>query len=124
MGRKKNINKKIKMKEEISFEDFLSVDIRIGTIIEVKSFPKARKAAYQLTIDFGSIGIKKSSAQITDLYSKEELLHKQVSAVINLKPRQIANFLSECLVLGVYNKEGKVVILKASNSIKKGEQVR
>ena len=68
--------------------------------------------------------IKKSSAQITDLYSKEELLHKQVSAVINLKPRQIANFLSECLVLGVYNKEGKVVILKASNSIKKGEQVR
>lgn len=124
MGRKKNINKKIKMKEEISFEDFLSVDIRIGTIIEVKSFPKARKAAYQLTIDFGSIGIKKSSAQITDLYSKEELLHKQVSAVINLKPRQIANFLSECLVLGVYNKEGKVVILKTSNSIKKGEQVR
>jgi len=124
LGRKKNINKKIKMKEEISFEDFLSVDIRIGTIIEVKSFPKARKAAYQLTIDFGSIGIKKSSAQITDLYSKEELLHKQVSAVINLKPRQIANFLSECLVLGVYNKEGKVVILKASNSIKKGEQVR
>ncbi len=124
MGRKKNINKKIKMKEEISFEDFLSVDIRIGTIIEVNSFPKARKAAYQLTIDFGSIGIKKSSAQITDLYSKEELLHKQVSAVINLKPRQIANFLSECLVLGVYNKEGKVVILKASNSIKKGEQVR
>lgn len=124
MGRKKNINKKIKMKEEISFEDFSSVDIRIGTIIEVKSFPKARKAAYQLTIDFGSIGIKKSSAQITDLYSKEELLHKQVSAVINLKPRQIANFLSECLVLGVYNKEGKVVILKASNSIKKGEQVR
>lgn len=112
------------MKEEISFEDFSSVDIRIGTIIEVKSFPKARKAAYQLTIDFGSIGIKKSSAQITDLYSKEELLHKQVSAVINLKPRQIANFLSECLVLGVYNKEGKVVILKASNSIKKGEQVR
>ena len=112
------------MKEEISFEEFLSVDIRIGTIIEIKDFPKARKAAYQLIIDFGFIGIKKSSAQITDLYSKEELLHKQVSAIVNFKPRQIANFLSECLILGVYNNEGNVVLLKTSDVIKNGEQIR
>ncbi len=112
------------MKEEISFDEFLSVDIRIGTVIEVKDFPKARKTAYQLIIDFGSIGIKKSSAQITDLYSKEELLHKQVSAVVNFKPRQIANFMSECLILGVYNNEGNVVLLQATNSIKNGEQIR
>jgi tRNA-binding protein len=87
------------MKEEITFEDFLKVDIRIGTIIEVNDFPKARKPAYQLTIDFGDLGIKKSSAQITDLYSKKDILNKQVSAIINFKPRQIANFMSEVLVL-------------------------
>jgi tRNA-binding protein len=110
--------------EETSFEDFLKVDLRIGTIIEVHEFPKARKPAYQLVIDFGNIGIKKSSAQITDLYTKEELLHKQVSAVVNFKPRQIANFMSECLILGVYNNDGNVVLLQASNSIKNGEQVR
>ena len=112
------------MKEEISFEEFLNVDIRIGTVIEIKDFPKAHKAAYQLIIDFGAIGIKKSSAQITDLYSKEELLHKQVSAIVNFKPRQIANFLSECLILGVYNKDGHVVLLQTSQPIKNGEQIR
>ena len=112
------------MKEEISFEEFINVDIRIGTVIEIKDFPKARKAAYQLIIDFGAIGIKKSSAQITDLYSKEELLNKQVSAIVNFKPRQIANFLSECLILGVYNNEGNVVLLKTSQFIKNGEQIR
>ena len=112
------------MKEEISFEEFINVDIRIGTVIEIKDFPKARKAAYQLIIDFGDIGIKKSSAQITDLYSKEELLNKQVSAIVNFKPRQIANFLSECLILGVYNNDGNVVLLKTSQFIKNGEQIR
>lgn len=111
------------MKDEISFEDFSKVDIRIGTVIEVNDFPKARKPAYQLKIDFGDLGIKKSSAQITDLYSKEELLHKQVTAIVNFKPRQIANFMSECLVLGIYNKEGNVVLLQASATIKNGEQV-
>ena len=111
------------MKDEISFEDFLKVDIRIGTIIEINDFPKARKPAYQLQIDFGDIGIKKSSAQITDLYSKEELLNKQVSAIINFNPRQIANFKSEVLVLGVYNTDGNVVLLQASKTIKNGEQI-
>lgn len=111
------------MIEEITFEDFLKVDIRIGTIIKVNDFPKARKPAYQLTIDFGDLGVKKSSAQITDLYSKKDLLNKQVSAIINFKPRQIANFMSEVLVIGVYNIEGKVVLLRPSKEIKKGEQV-
>ena len=111
------------MKKEITFEDFLKVDIRIGTIIEVNDFPKARKPAYQLKVHFGDLGIKKSSAQITDLYSKEELLHKQVAAIINFKPRQIANFISEILVLGVYNTDGNVVLLQASKPIKNGEQV-
>lgn len=111
------------MKDEISFEDFLKVDIRVGTIIEVNDFPKARKPAYQLTIDFGSLGTKKSSAQITDLYSKEDLLHKQVSAIVNFKSRQIANFKSEVLVLGVYNEDEEVVILQPNKTIKNGEQV-
>jgi tRNA-binding protein len=112
------------MKEEITFEDFLKVDIRIGTIIEVNDFPKARKPAYQLKIDFGDLGIKKTSAQITDLYSKEDLINAKVSAIMNFKSRQIANFMSEVLVLGIYNIEGKVVLLKASKAVKNGEQVR
>tara|TARA_B110000908_G_scaffold168098_1_gene222317 strand:+ start:2900 stop:3274 length:375 start_codon:yes stop_codon:yes gene_type:complete len=115
--------KKIKMVKEASFEDFLKVDIRIGTVIEVSDFPKAKKPAYKLQIDFGDLGIKKSSAQITDLYTKNELLNKQVSAIVNFKPRQIANFMSECLVLGVYNQHDNVVLLQASKKIKKGEQV-
>ena len=91
------------MKTEITFEDFLKVDIRTGTIIEVHDFPKARKPAYQIRIDFGALGVRKTSAQITDLYTKEDLLNTQVTAVINFKPRQIANFMSECLILGIYN---------------------
>lgn len=111
------------MKKEISFDDFLKVDIRIGTIIEVYDFPKARKPAYQLTIDFGIIGIKKSSAQITDLYTKEDLLKKQVSAIINFTPRQIANFKSEVLILGVYTIDKNVILLQASKNVKNGDQV-
>lgn len=111
------------MKDEITFEDFLKIDIRIGTIVDVNDFPEARKPAYQLKIDFGALGIKKSSAQITDLYTKEDLLDAQVSAIVNFKSRQIANFMSECLVLGVYNTERNVVLLKASKGIKNGEQI-
>jgi tRNA-binding protein len=112
------------VKEETSFEDFIKVDVRIGTITEVKEFPKAKKPAYQILIDFGTIGIKKSSAQITELYTKEKLLGKQVIAIINFNPRQIANFISECLILGVYNKDGHVVLLQTSQPIKNGEQIR
>jgi tRNA-binding protein len=111
------------MKDEITFEDFSKVDIRVGTIIEVNDFPEARKPAYQLCIDFGALGIKKSSAQITDLYAKEALLNRQVTAIVNFMPRQIANFMSECLVLGVYNEKGNVVLLKASKQIKNGEKI-
>ena len=112
------------MSDTIAFDDFLKVDIRVGTILEVNDFPKAKKPAYQLTIDFGALGIKKSSAQITDLYSKEELIDTQVSAIVNFKPRQIANFLSEVLVLGVYNTDGDVVLLKSAKTITNGEQVQ
>ena len=104
--------------ETVTFDDFLKVDIRIGTILEVNDFPKARKPAYQLTINFGTLGIKKSSAQITNLYSKEDLIGKQISAILNFKPRQIANFMSECLVLGVYNENNEVVLLKPFKKIK------
>ncbi|MFZ2429810.1 MAG: tRNA-binding protein [Lutibacter sp.] len=111
-------------KPKITFEDFNKVDIRVGTIIEVSDFPKAKKPAYQLIIDFGDLGIKKSSAQITQLYHKNELLNKQVLAIVNFKKKQIANFISECLVLGVENDKKEIVLLQASNpSIKKGEQV-
>jgi tRNA-binding protein len=112
------------VKEETSFEDFIKVDVRIGTITEVKEFPKAKKPAYQILIDFGTIGVKKSSAQITEFYTKEKLLGKQVIAIINFNPRQIANFMSECLILGVYNKDGHVVLLQTSQPIKNGEQIR
>ncbi|SDW79022.1 tRNA-binding protein [Lutibacter oricola] len=112
------------MKPEITFEDFQKVDIRIGTIIEVNDFPKARIPAYQLKIDFGTLGIKNSSAQITHLYSKENLIGKQITAVVNFKKKQIANFFSECLVLGIYNSKNEVVLLQADKTeIKNGEQV-
>ena len=110
------------MKDTISFEDFSKVDIRIGTIIEVSDFEKARKPAYQIKIDFGALGIKKTSAQITVLYSKSDLLHKQVLAIVNFKPKQIANFMSECLILGI-QKGNEVTLLQAENSVINGSVV-
>lgn len=110
------------MNSTITFEDFTKVDLRIGTIIEVNNFPEARNPAYQLTIDFGDLGIKKSSAQITTLYKKEDLLHKQIVAVINFPKKQIAKFNSECLVLGAV-KEKDVVLLNPENKVKNGSVV-
>ncbi|MGB4844246.1 MAG: tRNA-binding protein [Ferruginibacter sp.] len=107
----------------ISWEDFEKVDIRCGTILEVLDFPNARKPAYQLSIDFGSLGIKKSSAQITSLYTKEELPGRQVIAVVNFPVKQIANFFSECLVLGVYNENDDVVLLEPSLQVKNGTKI-
>ena len=108
----------------ITFEDFSKVDIRIGTVIAVNDFPKAKKPAYQLTIDFGDLGIKKSSAQITEVYGKEDLLHKQIVAIVNFNNKQIANFISECLVLGVANANNEIVLLQASRpAVKNGEHV-
>jgi tRNA-binding protein len=104
----------------ISWSDFEKVDMRVGTILEVNDFPNARKPSYQLTIDFGEWGIKKSSAQITALYKKENVVGKQVIAVVNFPVKQIANFFSECLVLGVYNENSDVVLLQPSLHVKNG----
>ena len=107
----------------ITWDDFEKIDIRAGTIIEVTDFPKAKKPSYQLTIDFGEMGIKKSSAQITGLYKKEELPGKQVVAVVNFQPKQIANFFSECLVLGVYTDKKEVVLLAPQQPVENGWKI-
>jgi len=107
----------------IQWDDFTKVDIRCGTILSVEVFAKAKKPAYQLSIDFGSLGIKKSSAQITHHYSIENLIGKQVVAVVNFPPKQIANFMSECLVLGVYDTQNEVVLLHPSQPVQNGQQV-
>ena len=106
-----------------SFDDFLKLDIRVGTIVSAKNFEKARKPAYQLEVDMGQeLGIKRSSAQITDHYRPEELVGKQVLAVVNFPPRQIANFFSEVLVLGTYS-EGGVVLIKPDKPVKNGDKL-
>jgi tRNA-binding protein len=107
----------------ISWEDFEKIDIRSGTILEVNDFPGARKPSYQLKIDFGELGIKRSSAQITSLYTKEQLPGRQVIAVVNFPVKQIANFFSECLVLGVYNENNDVVLLEPSLPVKNGSKI-
>ena len=109
----------------ISWNDFEKVEIRCGTVIDVKDFPKARKPSYQIWIDFGAeLGIKKSSAQLTNYYKKEDLVNKQVIAVVNFPPKQIATFISECLVLGVYDENKDVILLQpgkpAANGLKIG----
>jgi len=108
----------------ITFEEFQLLDIRIGTITSALDFLKANKPAYQLMIDFGVLGRKQSSAQITHLYSKEALLGKQVVAVVNFPPRQIANFMSEVLVLGVLNADNTVVLLQPKSAIVNGTLVK
>ena len=107
----------------ITWDDFEKIDIRAGTILEVNDFPNARKPSYQLSIDFGELGIKRSSAQITTLYKKDELIGRQVIAVVNFPPKQIANFFSECLVLGVYNENNEVVLLTPSLMVQNGGKI-
>ena len=103
----------------ITFEDFTKVDLRIGTIVEVNDFPNAHKPAYQLTIDFGDLGVRKSSAQITTQYSKEDLISRQIVAVVNFPKKQIADFISECLVMGAV-KENDVFLLHPETKVKNG----
>jgi tRNA-binding protein len=106
----------------ITWNDFEKLDIRIGTIISVEDFPKAKKPAYRLQIDFGSMGVRSSSAQITDLYETASLKGRQVVAVVNFPPRQIADFSSECLVLGVYSEDG-VVLLQPERAVANGNKI-
>jgi tRNA-binding protein len=107
----------------ISWQEFEKIEIRTGTIIAVNNFPNAHKPAYQLTIDFGSLGIKQSSAQITHHYSKESLQGKQIVAVVNFPPKQIANFFSECLVLGVYDENNHVILLQPDKATANGQPI-
>jgi len=107
----------------ITWDDFEKIEIRTGTILDAKDFPNARKPAYQLSIDFGPLGIKQSSAQITHHYTKEQLKGQQVVAVVNFPRKQIANFFSECLVLGVYDENNQVILLQPSQPVTNGQQV-
>lgn len=107
----------------INWNDFEKIDIRLGTIISAVPFTKAKKPAYQLKIDFGDLGIKQSSAQITVHYSPEQLINKQIIAVVNFPPKQIANFFSECLVLGVYDSENAVILLNPDNPAPNGSKI-
>lgn len=107
----------------ITWDDFAKIDIRSGTIVEVKDFPNARKPAYQLTIDFGELGTRQSSAQITRHYLKDELLGKQILAVVNFPEKQIANFFSQCLVLGVYDENKDVILLQPERKVNNGSVV-
>ena len=107
----------------ISWDDFAKIDIRAGTIMEVNDFPKAKNPAYQITIDFGELGLKRSSAQITHLYDKESLIGKQVIAIVNFPPKQIANYFSECLVLGIYTDKKEVVLLAPDRPVENGWKI-
>lgn len=109
------------MKALINWDDFAKIDLRVGTIIEVKNFDEARKPAWQLWIDFGEeLGIKKSSAQIKDLYNVDDLVGKQIIAVVNFPPKQIGSFMSECLVTGIVGDEQGVVLLQTERSVVNG----
>lgn len=110
--------------EHITWDDFEKVEIRVGTIVTVDDFPEARKPAYRLEVDFGDeIGVKKSSAQITDLYSKDDLLGRQVVAVVNFPPKQIGPMRSECLVSGFYREDGAVVLAVPDSEVPNGAKL-
>jgi len=112
------------MENNLTWQEFEKVAMHVGTIMEVNDFPEARKPAYQLTIDFGSvIGIRKTSAQITKRYSKEDLLYRQIVAVINFPKKQIGKFMSECLVLGAVGEEGDVILLAPDFKIENGLRI-
>jgi tRNA-binding protein len=118
-----NLNQGDYMADLISMDDFLKIDIRVGKVVRVEDFPNARKPAYKLWVDFGAAGIKKSSAQITRLYQKEDLLGRQVVAVLNFPPSQVADFLSEILILGVVDGIENVVLLQPNRPVENGLRI-
>ncbi|HMQ61509.1 MAG TPA: tRNA-binding protein [Flavilitoribacter sp.] len=111
------------MEQNLTWPEFMKVDMRAGTILEAVVFEKARKPAYQLILDFGELGARKSSAQITKLYRPEELVGKQVIAVVNFPPKQIADFMSECLVLGAVGDDGEVTLLQPERPVENGTRI-
>ncbi|GAB3034253.1 tRNA-binding protein [Spirosoma pulveris] len=111
------------MNESITWADFEKVDIRAGTVVAVEAFPQARKPAYKLTIDFGELGTKRTSAQLTKLYQPDNLIGKQVVAVVNFPPKQIATFMSECLVLGAVADDGTVTLLQTERPTPNGLRI-
>jgi tRNA-binding protein len=111
------------MESPLTWADFEKIDIRVGTVIEAMDFPKAKKPAYQLTIDFGPLGIRRSSAQITQHYTPESLKGEQVIAVVNFPPKNIAGFQSECLVLGIYDEQNAVVLIGPKKQVSDGLKI-
>ncbi len=107
----------------LKWKDFEKVEMRAGTVTDVQDFLEAKNPAYQIWIDFGDLGIKKSSAQLTKLYKKEEILGKQVIAVTNFPPKQVANFMSECLILGVVQEDKEVILIQPERKVKNGYRI-
>lgn len=113
------------MTDEITYDDFLAVDIRVGRVLEASEFPEARKPAYKLRVDFGDdIGIKKTSAQITDLYQTDELIGRMVVGVVNFPPRQIGPFMSEVLILGLSDSEGRISLISPDQEVPIGGRLQ
>ncbi|MBW8199431.1 tRNA-binding protein [Flagellimonas abyssi] len=112
-----------KTSNELTWSDFTKVEMRIGTILEAEVFEEVRNPAYKMIIDFGAVGKRKTSAQITDLYTPEELIGKQVVAVVNFPPKQIATMMSECLVLGGIGKNKEITLLQPERSIENGTRI-
>jgi tRNA-binding protein len=113
----------IEMENVISWADFEKVDMRVGTILTAEVFAEARKPAYKVSIDFGELGIRKSSAQITKLYTCEDLIHRQIVAVVNFPVKQIGPFMSECLIMGAIGKEGEIMLLNADFKVENGTKI-
>lgn len=119
-----NFNPEAPQAPVATFDEFLKIDMRIGEIVEVEDFPEAKRPSYKLKVDFGSgVGVKKSSAQLTELYSKEDLKHKKVLAVVNFPPRQIGKFMSECLVMGFSDSKERVVLFELDKDVPKGARL-
>jgi tRNA-binding protein len=110
-------------KQNLTWDEFIHVEMRVGTVIAAESFPEVRNPAYKITIDFGEFGTRKTSAQVTALYQAEELIGKQVVAVINFPPKQIANMMSECLILGGIGDNKEVTLLQPERKVKNGTRI-